>query len=74
MFNDYVCKHSTAGAIDFCYDLLCEFLMWFPFHYSMFRSFLEVNGYTISDEILTHYVATWGVKEGSFYAVIEQEG
>ena len=74
MFNDYVCKHSTRGAIDFVYDLLCEFLMWFPFHYSMFCSFLEVNGYSISDEILKRYVASWGVKEGAFYTVVEQEG
>lgn len=70
MFNDYVCKHSTIGAIDFCYDLLCEFLMWFPFHYSMFRSFLEVNGYTIPDETLKRYVAAWDVKEGVFYEVL----
>lgn len=69
MFNDYVCKHSTRGAIDFYYDLLCEFLMWFPFHYSMFRTFLEVNGYTIQDETLKRYVSTWGVKEGKFYVV-----
>ena len=69
MIGDYVCHHSTRGAIDFYYDLLCEFLTWFPFHYSMFRSFLDVNGYTIPDDILKRYVASWGIKEGKFYDV-----
>ena len=70
MFVEYVCRHSDRGAIDFYYDLLCEYLRWFPFHYSMFRSFLDVNGYTIPDEILKRYVSTWGVKEGKFYEVV----